>query len=129
MTSDPSASPDRPVGPTPPLSGEPVPPSADLPELPAEPAPPPQNAVKFTRTAAVWSALVPGFLILIVLLIFIAQNLEPTDFRFLGWQWSLSRGIAILAAAVCGGLLTVAAGTARILQLRRAAKKNLKSRA
>jgi uncharacterized integral membrane protein len=32
-------------------------------------------------------------------------------------------------AAVCGGLLTGAAGTARIIQLRRAAKKNLKSQA
>jgi uncharacterized integral membrane protein len=28
---------------------------------------------------------------------------------------------------VCGGLLTVAVGTARIVQLRRAAKKNFKA--
>lgn len=130
MTSDPSVSPDRPEGAKSPLPGEPVPPPlADLPEVPeTTPEPPPENAVKFTKTAAVWSALVPGFLILIVLLIFIAQNTESTQFAFLGWQWSLPLGVAILAAAVCGGLLTVAAGTARILQLRRAAKKNLKSR-
>ncbi len=129
MTSDPSASPDRPHGSTPPLPGEPVPPPlADLPEVSGTASEhPKENAVKFTRTAAVWSALVPGFLILIVLLIFIAQNTESARFAFLGWQWSLPLGVAILAAAVCGGLLTVAAGTARILQLRRAAKKNLKA--
>jgi uncharacterized integral membrane protein len=37
-------------------------------------------------------------------------------------------GVAILLAAVCGGLLTVAIGTARMVQLRRAAKKNLGAR-
>jgi uncharacterized integral membrane protein len=36
-------------------------------------------------------------------------------------------GVAILLAAVCGGILTFAVGTARIVQLRRAAKKNLKA--
>jgi uncharacterized integral membrane protein len=35
--------------------------------------------------------------------------------------------VGILLAAVSGGLLTVAAGTARIVQLRRAAKRNLKA--
>ena len=100
----------------------------DLPELPdTAAAPPPESAVKFTKAAALWSALIPGFLILIVLLIFVAQNTESAQLAFLGWQWSLPIGVAILAAAVCGGLLTVAAGTARIIQLRRAAKRNLKA--
>ena len=123
MTSDPSVSP--------PSDERPVPrPGQELPELPdtsSTPAPPPESAVKFTRAAALWSALIPGFLILLVLLIFVAQNTESAQFAFLGWQWSLPLGVAILAAAVCGGLLTVAAGTARFVQLRRAAKRNLKS--
>ena len=34
-------------------------------------------------------------------------------------------GVQLLLAAICGGLVTVLAGTARIFQLRRAAKKNL----
>ena len=130
MPSDPSVSPDRPPGAKSPLPGEPTPPP--LANLPAEPdvttpEPPRENAVKFTKAAALWSALIPGFLILIVLLIFVAQNTESAQFAFLGWQWSLPLGVAILAAAVCGGLLTVAAGTARIVQLRRAAKRNLKA--
>ena len=81
--------------------------------------------MKFTRTAGLWSFLATGFVILIVLLIFITQNTVSGDFAFLGWHWTLPLGVAILLAAVCGGLVTFLAGTARIYQLRRAAKKNL----
>lgn len=81
--------------------------------------------MRYTRTAGVWSSLTAGFLVLIVLLIFITQNTESATFAFLGWRWSLPLGVAFLLAAVGGGLITVLAGTARIIQLRRAAKKNL----
>jgi len=81
--------------------------------------------VKFTRTASIWTSLTAGFLILIVLLIFITQNTSTAQLAFLGWHGSLPLGVAILLAAVGGGLITVAAGTARMYQLRRAAKKNL----
>ncbi|KAA0085517.1 DUF1049 domain-containing protein [Mycolicibacterium sp. P9-64] len=96
-------------------------------EVSTPPPPPPENAVKFTRAAALWSALIVGFLILIVLLIFIAQNTESATYHFLGWSWSLPNGVAILLAAVLGGLITTLAGAARIVQLRRAAKKNYKA--
>ncbi|WP_280833145.1 LapA family protein [Mycolicibacterium frederiksbergense] len=112
MTSDPSASPDLPE----PTPGPPSPPEAEVPVPPS-----------FTRAGALWSALILGFLVLIVLLIFIAQNTASTAFTFLSWHWSLPLGVAILGAAVAGGLLTFAAGTARIFQLRRAAKKNFKA--
>lgn len=125
MTSDPSV-PDGPLESTP---GGPTPlPPADLPdEVSPAPAPPPENAVKFTRAAALWSSLIIGFLILILLLVFIMQNTDTTTVHFLAWQASLPVGVAILLSAVGGGLLTVAVGTARIVQLRRAAKKNLKA--
>ncbi len=104
--------------------------ASDLPPVP--PAPPPlpagatsaEPAVKFTRAGALWTALIFGFLILILLLIFVAQNTASTPFTFFGWHWSLPLGVAILLAAVGGGLLTVAVGTARMLQLRRTAKKH-----
>jgi uncharacterized integral membrane protein len=83
--------------------------------------------VKFTRAAALWSSLIFGLLVLIVLLIFIAQNTESASFAFLGWHWQLPLGVAILTAAVGGALITVLAGAARIIQLRRAAKKNLRA--
>ena len=105
----------------------PVPPAPAAPEPPAPSPPLSVSEVKFTRTAALWSSLIVGFLILTILLIFIAQNTESTSFAFLGWRWSLPAGVAILMAAVSGGLVTVLAGAARIFQLRRAAKKNLKA--
>ena len=69
-----------------------------------------------------------GFLILIVLLIFIAQNTESARVRSSSdGTGACPLGVAILFAAVAGGLLTVAVGAVRMFQLRRAAKKNLKA--
>src|ERR1700710_338929 len=110
MSSDPSVSPE-----VPPVTPAPIP----------DRLPPPESAVKFPRTAGLWSFLATGFVILIVLLIFITQNTASGDFAFLGWHWSLPLGVAILLAAVCGGLITFLAGPARIYPLRRAAQKKL----
>jgi len=83
--------------------------------------------VKFTRAGALWVSLILGFLILIVLLIFITQNTESTEFAFLHWRWNLPLGVAILLSAVLGGLITALVSAARMFQLRRAAKKNLQA--
>ncbi len=111
MSSKPSASANQPSGTTTPPARAPRSPSKD-------------PAVKFTRAGALWSALIVGFLILILLLIFVAQNTASTPFTFFGFHWSLPLGVAILLAAVGGGLLSVAVGSARIIQLRRVAKKS-----
>jgi uncharacterized integral membrane protein len=112
MSSDPSASPDKP--------------GAKNPTVPMPAAGPPAKdpAAKFTRAGALWTSLIAGFLILILQLIFITQNMESSSFTFLGWHWSLPLGVAMLLAAIGGGLITVTVGTARIIQLRRAAKKS-----
>lgn len=108
-------------------------PMSSDPAVPADPSPgepgaPPSQSMPLTRAGALWSALITGFLILIVLLVFVTQNTGPVDLTFLAWTWSLPLGVAILLAAVCGGLVTALAGTARIFQLRRAAKKSLAAR-
>jgi uncharacterized integral membrane protein len=105
--------------------GEPLPPVAADPGN--APLPGPASEVKFTRAAALWTSLILGFLILIVLLVFITQNTASTPFTFLGWHWDLPLGVAILLAAVCGGLITALVSAARMFQLRRAAKKNLEA--
>jgi len=134
MTSDPSASPDRPshAVPSPARAEHPVASSKVTPPDPTATAGEylvsPESAVKFTRAAALWSALIVGFLILIFLLVFILQNTNSATIHFFAWEWNLPVGVAILLAAVSGGLLTVAAGTARIVQLRRAAKKNFRAK-
>lgn len=115
MSSDRPASPEQPHRATPPAGQAPA----------AAPTP---ESVRFTRAAALWTSLTIGFVILIVLLIFIAQNTASAQLAFLGWRWTLPLGVAILLAAVCGGLITVLVGTARIYQLRRAAKRDLMTR-
>ena len=112
MSSDPSASPDQPS-----IKNPTVP-------MPATGPPGKDPAANLTRAGALWTSLILGFLILIVLLIFITQNTETSSFTFLGWHWSLPLGVAMLLAAIGGGLITFTVGTARILQLRRAAKKS-----
>jgi uncharacterized integral membrane protein len=124
MTSDPSVSPDRPPDAVP--SPVPAEPPAVTTTSSTKPSTP-ESAVKFTRAAALWSALIAGFVILILLLVFIMQNTDSAKVHFFVWDWNLPVGVALLLAAVCGGLLTFAAGTARIIQLRRAAKRNLKA--
>lgn len=109
------------------MTSEPqVPPPANKPaEKPAVPSSPvPSSPVPFTRTAAAWWALIVGTLVLIVLLVFIAQNLETTTVHFLGWNWNAPVGVAFLVAAISGSLITVATGAARMVQLRRAAKRH-----
>jgi len=124
MTSDPSMSPDQPSDATSPVPADHLPAESSIPPVTGKPK---DSASTFTRAGALWTALIVGFLILILLLVFILQNTASTTIHFFGWEWILPVGVALLFAAVCGGLLTVAAGTVRIVQLRRAAKKNLKS--
>jgi uncharacterized integral membrane protein len=128
MTSDPSMSPDRPPDAVPaPTPAAEAPKPSTKPSLKPSTKPSPESAVKFTRAAALWSAMIGGFLILILLLVFILQNTGSASIHLFAWEWNLPVGVAILLAAVCGGLLTVAAGSTRIIQLRRAAKRNLKA--
>ena len=75
-----------------------------------------------TRLAAAWWALVVGRVILIILLIFVAQNTGSITAHFLGFDWSLPLGVGYLLAAVAGATATVLVGAARMIQLRRVAK-------
>jgi len=61
---------------------------------------------------------------LIVLVIFIAQNLTRVSIHFLGFSGHLSLGLLVLIAAIAGLLIAALPGSIRILQLRRALKRN-----
>jgi uncharacterized integral membrane protein len=64
--------------------------------------------------------------ILLLLLIFILQNNTGVSVSYLGMHGHLPLGVALLLAAVCGVLLVVLAGTARIGQLRATARRHRK---
>lgn len=108
--------------------GEPVPAGKGE---PAEPKPAPRAAddpLRGSRTGGVYAALVAFGLVLIVLVVFVAQNTDPTVVRFLGWEGSFPVAVVVLIAVAGGILMTAAAGTLRILQLRRRTRKGLKQR-
>ena len=87
-------------------------------------APLPHHKIKRTRISGLWVAVGFFAVILLLLLIFILQNGEKVDVSYMGAHGHLPLGVALLLAAVCGVLLVVLAGTARISQLRATARKH-----
>jgi uncharacterized integral membrane protein len=99
------------------------------PEQPAPAEPPPSHAapplkIKRTRTSGLWVAVGFFAIILLLLLIFILQNGAEVNVSYLGAHGHLPLGVALLLAAVCGVLLVVLAGAARISQLRAVARRH-----
>ena len=86
----------------------------------------PQHRLKRTRTSGIWVAMGFFAVILLLLLIFILQNGTQVSVSYLGMHGHLPLGVALLLAAVCGVLLVVLAGTARIGQLRATARRHRK---
>ena len=103
---------------------EPVPPQQAAPPTAVPPPLPPQHRIKRTRTSGIWVAVGFFAVILLLLLIFILQNGTQVSVSYLGMHGHLPLGVALLLAAVCGVLLVVLAGAARISQLRATARRH-----
>lgn len=82
--------------------------------------PPPASSARQrpTRIARIRMGLIVGIGVLILLVIFIAQNTQAVHITFFGAHASVSLA-ALLVAAVAGALVVAAASTARIAQFRR----------
>ena len=87
-----------------------------------EPASAPQKA-QGSFAASTWAALIVGFLLLIVLIIFILQNQQEVPMNFLGWSGQLPAGIAYLMFTIGGALIMALVGVWRMLELRRQLRK------
>jgi lipopolysaccharide assembly protein A len=87
------------------------------------PAAPPARGIKRTRAGELW--VTAGFfaVILLLLLIFILENTQRVSIRYFGVHLQPPLGAAVMMAAVLGVLLVAIPGTWRIIQLRRAARK------
>jgi uncharacterized integral membrane protein len=85
----------------------------------------PERPFHRTRTSGAWVAVVVAAVLLIFLLVFVLQNLDGATVQFLGIEATLPLGVALLFSAVAGALLVALVGGARILQLRRQAKRAL----
>lgn len=75
-----------------------------------------------TRVGGAWVGLILGAVVLVFLLVFILQNLDPAEVTFLGLRGTLPLGIWLLFAAIAGVLLLAIPGLGRMVQWRRAAR-------
>ena len=62
-------------------------------------------------------------MVLLLLIIFIAQNTGDVAVPFLGWEGEAPWAVSLLVAALVGILLAVVAGSLRIFQLRRRVRR------
>lgn len=81
----------------------------------------------FTRAGAAWVATGAALLLLILIIVFILQNSAKVDVQFLGWSGTIPLGMALLIAAVGGGVVVAIAGVARVTQLRKYARRTKRS--
>lgn len=81
------------------------------------------RAPRSTRASAAWAATVAALMLLVVLIVFVLQNPTQVVLHFLWWSGSLAVGMAMLIAAVAGGLVVATTGVARLTQLRVRARR------
>lgn len=120
-----------PAGPSTPVDPGPVSPSAPS----ATPSPGPASGpaapasgdpLRGSLTSGVWAAIVAFGIVLVLLVVFIAQNTEPVLVRFLGFEGETPLAVALLIAVAAGLLLTALAGTLRLWQVRRRVRRETK---
>ncbi len=114
---------------TPPTETSPDPtPTKPQESEPAAPRAKGDDPLRGSRTSGFYAAIVGLGVLLVLLVIFIAQNTDTTSVRFLSFEGETPVAVALLIATAAGILLTATAGSLRIIQLRRRTKKDLKTR-
>ncbi len=86
-----------------------------------------KDPLRGSRTSGVWIATAGLGIVLLLLIIFIAQNTRKTTVSFLAWDGQVSVAVALLIAAVAGLFLALFAGLLRITQLRRRVRRDRKA--
>lgn len=107
-------------------------PAGDPAVPPTTTAPPPAeddrlhaDPLRSSRTSGLWVGAVGLGVLLLLLVVFIAQNTEQTTVRFLGFEGRAPLAVSLLIASAAGILLTALAGSLRIWQLRRRTRKEV----
>jgi uncharacterized integral membrane protein len=81
------------------------------------------DPLRRSQTSRAWVTLVGLAVLLLMLVVFVAQNTQDVEVSFLGWNSRAPLAVALLVAAVVGILIAVVAGSLRILQLRRRVRR------
>jgi uncharacterized integral membrane protein len=94
-----------------------------------EPPPPSrrgEDPLRGSRTSGLWTSVVALVVLLILLAVFVFQNTQEVQVTYFGWEVQAPLAAALLIATAAGGLIVVAAGSLRILQLRRRVRRERK---
>jgi uncharacterized integral membrane protein len=82
-----------------------------------------KKGIRHTRAGATWTGLVIGIIVLVLLLVFILQNLDSATLELFAWEFTLPLGVSLLLASIAGAVIMALAGGIRIIQIRRAANR------
>jgi uncharacterized integral membrane protein len=84
--------------------------------------------VPSTRTSNSWTFVAIAIIALVVVLVFILENLHATDATFFGVHLRIPLGLDLLLAALLGATAVLVVGAARTLQLRLLARRTMQER-
>jgi uncharacterized integral membrane protein len=110
-------------------TAEPVTPLESEPPLTPEPAvdvgtPHHDLVVPKTRASSAWAGIAVGLFVLLLVIIFIAQNTSDAPLHFLWLHGRAPVGLAILLSFVLGGIVVLLVGVARLTQMRLMARRH-----
>lgn len=97
------------------------------PDLTTPPAPG-RDPLRSSRAGRAWVGVVALGLVLVLLIIFIAQNTRSVTVSFLGWEGHTPLAVALLIGAVAGLFLAAVAGSLRIFQIRARVRRDQRHR-
>ena len=87
------------------------------------------DPLRGSKASGVYAAVAALGVVLVLLIIFIAQNTQKTTVNFLVWSGhNVPVAVALLVAAAAGLFLAIVASSVRILQLRRRVKRERRAR-
>lgn len=81
------------------------------------------DPLRGSRTSGVWVGATVFGVVLVLLVVFVVQNTQQVTVSYFGWTGTAPLAVTLLIATAGGILLTAAAGTLRILQLRRRVRR------
>ena len=82
-----------------------------------------KDPLRGSRTSNAWIAIVLLGVVLVVLVVFIAQNTQRVEVSFFGWDGHAPLAVALMIAAAGGLILAAIAATLRIWQVRRRVRR------
>jgi uncharacterized integral membrane protein len=89
----------------------------------------PLSDVRRTKASTIWVFTGIAVVLLLLLAIFIAQNGQQVEVHFLGGDGTVSLALGLLFSALAGAGIVLLAGAVRVVQLRLAGRRHMRSHA